>query len=198
MIFICSKPSIIRYIIPIFGSRSITKIPNDNHWENRRNFLHFHHHRKIKRQHWSCWRRSFTSPIPKVYSNLFLFNIRFIIREEATTSRDIRTQQDQAYLNSLAADREKARIAAQLKLEQEQAEKEVERKLIEKETLIATKLENRKRLIETLKPEPKEDEDGITKLSIRLPNGSRIVRRFFGDDDVEVFNIFFDVDKLGL
>lgn len=97
----------------------------------------------------------------------------------------IRQEQDEAYQQSLRADREK-----QLKREEESKRKEAEEK--ERQEKIARQEELHKGLIklkseisDKLPSEPFHDEDKIVKLVFKLPDGSRIKRSFLQDAKIK-------------
>ncbi|KAI3713384.1 hypothetical protein L1987_71961 [Smallanthus sonchifolius] len=106
-----------------------------------------------------------------------------------TAQRLIREQQNDEYLASLQADREKelleqaAREAAmeeeQRKLEQEQ---EIERQLAAKET--------------SLPQEPASDDDNAITLLVRMPDGGRRGRRFMKTDKLQHLFDFIDVGRV--
>ncbi|KAF9091803.1 hypothetical protein BGX29_010752 [Mortierella sp. GBA35] len=113
-------------------------------------------------------------------------------RREREMAREIRQQQDDAYQQSLRADREKARqqreareAAEQLKLEQER---------IEAEKLAALDRRERhlKYLFENLPEEPAAGETGCARLSFKLWNGERVIRRFRGTEPVEHVYVFIE------
>lgn len=105
-------------------------------------------------------------------------------KEERNMTRTIRQEQDQAYEQSLQADREKAR----LKKEQEEARlnaEKLEKQRIEDEVarenaIIEKRAALRKLLAETAEPNPSNEE--TVKLLIKLPNGNRHQRIFRRQD----------------
>jgi FAS-associated factor 2 len=106
-------------------------------------------------------------------------------RSEHEASRSIRAQQDSAYERSLALDRERTR---QKKLEEEQRrqEQELARKAEQEKALAAEKLlQWRRWRASTLHAEPASDDKNAARISVRLPDGGRIVRRFDGSLPVE-------------
>jgi FAS-associated factor 2 len=101
-------------------------------------------------------------------------------------ARQIRAQQDDAYLASLKADQEKERKAHELaearRLAEERARKEEEAR-----QSLALNRENWRRWALTQLPdEPHSNETDVTRLSFRLANGERVVRKFRTTDTVEV------------
>ncbi|CAG8447970.1 11910_t:CDS:2 [Cetraspora pellucida] len=113
-------------------------------------------------------------------------------RAERDAAREIREQQDNAYLASLEADREKERKARELedakKLASERAKKEAEERML----LLANKEKWRRWALTQLPNEPNQNETDVASLSFRLLNGERVVRRFRADDTVEMVYIFVD------
>ena len=106
-------------------------------------------------------------------------------RDQREMERRLRQEQDQAYLESLKADQEKER---QARLEREaQAKKEEEARLAEQEKLVYA--EKRKQYIRYLchkLPTEEPTEGSVAKLSFRLADGERVVRKFRGDLPLEV------------
>ncbi|CAG8695905.1 thioredoxin-like protein [Gigaspora rosea] len=113
-------------------------------------------------------------------------------RAERDSARQIREQQDSAYLASLQADQEKERKARELaeakKLASERAKREEEERML----LLANKEKWRRWALTQLPNEPNQNETNVTSLSFRLLNGERVVRRFRADDTVEMIYIFVD------
>ncbi|CAH1760431.1 12395_t:CDS:2 [Entrophospora sp. SA101] len=113
-------------------------------------------------------------------------------RAEREAARQIRDQQDMAYQASLLADQEKERKAHELaeakRLAEENAKKEkIQRKLTEEK-----KLKWRRWALSALPDEPPESDKNVARLSFRLANGERVVRRFKPDDTVEMMYVFVD------
>ncbi|KAJ1562101.1 FAS-associated factor 2, partial [Nowakowskiella sp. JEL0078] len=103
------------------------------------------------------------------------------VRAERTRNaqaRSIREQQDEAYQQSLRADQEKVRKAKEEKERLEKEKAEEERQENERKNLLETKMERKIRLRENMPLEPDSSESEVTKLSLRLPNGERLIRKF--------------------
>lgn len=115
-------------------------------------------------------------------------------QREVEASRSLREQQEQAYQASLARDLERERLARE-KAEKERREREeaerVQREQLELEARIRQwRLWALKNLV---KPEPAGGpKDGVARISIRLEDGKRVIRKFNGDDPVEVIYLFVD------
>lgn len=113
-------------------------------------------------------------------------------RAEQNASRNLRQEQETAYERSLAQDREKARkrreeAAAKEKAEQEERERE------EQKADKARKLAHwRKWRAQSLSAEPEADVKDAVRISIRLPTGERVVRRFFPSTELEELYAFVE------
>lgn len=111
---------------------------------------------------------------------------------EQQASRNLRQEQDSAYERSLAQDRERARR----KREEQEAQERAEREARE----VAEAAENRKRKIEqwrkwraqSLPPEPGAQVKDAVRISIRLPSGNRVIRRFGAEAELEELYSFID------
>ncbi|RZC72903.1 hypothetical protein C5167_048379 [Papaver somniferum] len=116
-----------------------------------------------------------------------------------TAQRLLREQQDDEYLASLQADREKAearlleeqaaRVAA---LEEERKkEQEAQQKLLEEEEFERTLAAKEA----SLPQEPATDDENAINLLIRMPDGSRRGRRFLKSDRLQSLFDFIDVGR---
>jgi FAS-associated factor 2 len=113
-------------------------------------------------------------------------------RAERNASRSIREQQDSAYERSLARDRERAKQ----KKEEEERQKAEDEKLRKEEEEHERALRNLQdwktwRAARVL-PEPSADDSTAVRLSIRLADGERAVRRFAGSASVEEIYAFVE------
>ncbi|KAI7817174.1 hypothetical protein BC939DRAFT_402918, partial [Gamsiella multidivaricata] len=113
-------------------------------------------------------------------------------RRERELAREIRQQQDDAYEQSLRADREKARQQKEAREAAEQQEREQERIEAEKQAALERRERHLKFLFETLPEEPAASEDGCARLSFKLWNGERVIRRFRGTEPVENVYVFIE------
>ncbi|EPY51362.1 UBA/UAS domain-containing protein Ucp10 [Schizosaccharomyces cryophilus OY26] len=107
-------------------------------------------------------------------------------RESRESTRELRRQQDDAYQASLARDRERQK---QAKEERERKQKEQE----EKERMLKLSLQYRSWLAVSIPSEPQPNTQAA-RLSIRLPDGTRVIRRF--EKDCLVKSIYEFVDSL--
>ncbi|KAF9431787.1 hypothetical protein BGZ76_011696 [Entomortierella beljakovae] len=113
-------------------------------------------------------------------------------RREREMAREIRQQQDSAYEQSLRADREKARQQREAKAAADKQKREEERIEAERVAALERKDRHLKYLLENLPDEPEAGEPGCARLSFKLWNGERVVRRFKGTEPVENVYIFIE------
>ncbi|CAN8308293.1 unnamed protein product [Cochlearia groenlandica] len=124
-----------------------------------------------------------------------------------TAQRLIREQQDDEYLASLQADRDKElksiRDAEARQLEEEAARKafleEEKRKEEEAQRKLEEEQELERQLVEkeaTLPKEPQADEDNAITLLVRMPDGTRRGRRFLRSDKLKCLFDFIDIGRV--
>jgi len=122
-------------------------------------------------------------------------------QREREQTRIIRQEQESAYEESLRKDRERER-KEKLERERKQREEELARqKQMEYERRVEEKKRYKQKLAESLPPEPNEDECETAQLSIRFPDGSRVIRSFRADDKLQVVYDFVeskDLDPLDI
>ncbi|KAF7726321.1 hypothetical protein EC973_008901 [Apophysomyces ossiformis] len=114
-------------------------------------------------------------------------------QDQREMERRLREEQDRAYHESLKADQEKERKAreereayARAQEEEQQAERERERQRQLREQYI-------RYLCSHLPAEPAADEQNdVTKISFRLANGERVIRKFRGQDRIEALYQFVE------
>ncbi|KAG0246155.1 hypothetical protein BGX31_004120 [Mortierella sp. GBA43] len=111
-------------------------------------------------------------------------------RRERELAREIRQQQDDAYEVSLRADREKARKQKEAQEAAKRQKMEEERIEAEKVAALERKERHLKYLFENLPEEPSAGEIGCARLSFKLWNGERVIRRFRGTELVENVYVF--------
>ncbi|KAF9335738.1 hypothetical protein BGZ91_010375 [Linnemannia elongata] len=113
-------------------------------------------------------------------------------RREREMAREIRQQQDDAYQQSLRADREKARQQKEAREAAEKLKHEQERIEAEKLAALGRRERHLKYLFDNLPEEPAAGEAGCARLSFKLWNGERVIRRFKGTEPVEHVYIFIE------
>jgi FAS-associated factor 2 len=113
-------------------------------------------------------------------------------RAEQQTTRSIRQAQDSAYERSLAQDRERAR---KKKEEAERKAKE-EKEALEREQAkerYAQNLEQwRKWRASSIPSEPSPEAKDIVRISLRMPSGDRVVRKFGAEAHIEELYAFVE------
>ncbi|KAL8724177.1 MAG: hypothetical protein Q9181_006943 [Wetmoreana brouardii] len=113
-------------------------------------------------------------------------------RNEQQATRSLREEQNTAYERSLAQDRERARQRREAEEARSRAERE------EKEKAAAAEQEARNReqwrlwRAATILPEPVGSGDHITRVSIRMVSGERVVRKFEAQADLESLYAFVE------
>ena len=113
-------------------------------------------------------------------------------RNEQQATRNLREEQNSAYERSLAQDRERTRQRKEAEAAQKRAEQETKAKA-EAEEKEAQKLEQWKRWrAQSLPAEPGSDVKDATRISMRLSDGERIVRKFTADSKIEELYAFVE------
>ncbi|PON46235.1 UBX domain-containing protein [Trema orientale] len=110
--------------------------------------------------------------------------------------RLIREQQDDEYLASLQADREKeqrAREEAEAREEEERQREEESRRKLEEEQELERQLAAKEA---TLPQEPAPDDENAVTLLVRMPDGSRRGRRFLKSDKLQSLFDFIDIGRV--
>lgn len=129
-------------------------------------------------------------------------------RAEANANRRLREEQDAAFAESLARDAARAReVEDQRRREEEAKEREEEARRVEAEERRRREDAERERVraiesrrvakASSLREEPEEGAEGVSKLAIRLPDGSRAARRFHSSDTIsDVYDFVDTLDEL--
>ncbi|GAA5812023.1 hypothetical protein MFLAVUS_005472 [Mucor flavus] len=117
-------------------------------------------------------------------------------RSQRDMERQLLKDQDAAYHQSLKADQEKTRLAEE---EKEVAARAQEQILYEKRQIELLK-EKREQYIQylyaNLPKEPEENAGKVAKLSFRLANGDRVIRKFNQNDTVDTLYRFVEIYPL--
>mmetsp|Transcript_39451 Transcript_39451/g.63964 ORF Transcript_39451/g.63964 Transcript_39451/m.63964 type:complete len:453 (+) Transcript_39451:29-1387(+) len=119
--------------------------------------------------------------------------------EERDRDRRIREEQDRAYQESLEADRQRERKAQEDAAREEQERLEAERESARQEADAEAKRQARahKQLLLESKVEPDKG-PGVIQILFRIPNGSRLSRRFRASDRLQEVFDFVDCQDLGI
>ncbi|KAL8210088.1 hypothetical protein R6Q57_006820 [Mikania cordata] len=113
-----------------------------------------------------------------------------------TAQRLIREQQDDEYLASLQADREKELLeqsAKEAAVEEERRKEEEARIKLEEEQELERQLAGKEA---SLPQEPTSDDENAVTLLVRMPDGSRRGRRFLRTDKLQHLFSFIDVARV--
>ncbi|KAL1637859.1 UBX domain-containing protein 10 [Neofusicoccum ribis] len=113
-------------------------------------------------------------------------------RAEHQAARSLRQAQDTAYERSLAQDRERARQKREAEEARQRAEKEEREKQEAKERAARNLEQWRKWRAQSVAAEPSSDAKDIVRISLRMPSGDRIVRRFTPDTQIEELYAFVE------
>ena len=112
--------------------------------------------------------------------------------QEQQASRNLRQEQDSAYERSLAQDRERALRRREEQEAQTKAEQEAIAKTEAKEYRRRNLEQWRQWRLQSLPDEPDAASKDATRISIRLADGERVVRRFRVDADLEELYAFVE------
>jgi FAS-associated factor 2 len=121
-------------------------------------------------------------------------------RAEQQATRNIRQAQDSAYERSLAQDRERSRRKKEEAERKAREEKEAREKEEAKERYAQNLEQWRKWRAASLASEPGLEEKDVVRISVRMPDGERVVRRFAADASIEELYAFvecYDILKDG-
>ncbi|KAJ5291990.1 hypothetical protein N7478_001241 [Penicillium angulare] len=106
-------------------------------------------------------------------------------RAEQQASRSLREQQDSAYERSLAIDRERARQRREAEAARQREEQEAADRQAAEEKRERDLAQWKQWRAQTLPVEPGTDVKDAVRISVRLPSGERIMRRFAADAEIE-------------
>ena len=113
-------------------------------------------------------------------------------RQEQQASRSLRQEQEGAYERSLAQDREKVRKRREKEVEREKADRE-ERERAERKANAARLLDEWRRWRgRSIPSEPGSEVKDAVRISLRLPSGERLVRKFRAEAELEELYAFVE------
>ncbi|KAI9795511.1 MAG: hypothetical protein M1833_006981 [Piccolia ochrophora] len=113
-------------------------------------------------------------------------------RASRQAERSIREEQNTAYERSLAQDRERARQRREADAARARAEQEAERKAASRDLRARNLQQWRRWRAQSLPPEPGPDVPDASRVSIRMPEGERVVRKFRSGADIEELYAFVE------
>ncbi|KAK2829084.1 hypothetical protein Q7C36_017074 [Tachysurus vachellii] len=111
-------------------------------------------------------------------------------REERNQTQVLRQQQDEAYLRSLSADQEKERKKKEEQEKRRQEEEAARQTCLAKERRKRILAEEKERKSECLPPEPPQDDPDCLEIMFKLPNDTRVKRRFLFSQSLSVIHDF--------
>uniref|UniRef100_A0A6I8PVD6 FAS-associated factor 2 n=1 Tax=Xenopus tropicalis TaxID=8364 RepID=A0A6I8PVD6_XENTR len=111
-------------------------------------------------------------------------------REERNQTQVLRQQQDEAYLASLRADQEKERKKKEKQEQKRREEEEAQLKQMLEERKKRNLEEEKERKSECLPAEPVPDHPDNVKIIFKMPNGTRVERRFLFTQSLSVIHDF--------
>lgn len=119
-------------------------------------------------------------------------------RASREAERSLREQQNSAYERSLAQDRERARQRREAEAARKRAEEEAREQMQEHERRERDMRQWKRWRAQRLSAEPGAEVEGLTRVSIRMPSGERVLRRFASEAAIEELYAFVECyDLLG-
>ncbi len=113
-------------------------------------------------------------------------------RAEQQASRSLREEQNSAYERSLAQDRERTRQKKEAEEAKARAELQAKRKAENDKKKALDLLQWRKWRAQSLPSEPSADTKDAIRISVRMPSGERVVRRFAPESNMETLYAFVE------
>ncbi|KAI4724595.1 UBX-domain-containing protein [Aureobasidium sp. EXF-10728] len=113
-------------------------------------------------------------------------------RAEQQASRSLRDEQNSAYERSLAQDRERARQRKEAEAARQQAEREEKERAEAKARKAENILQWRKWRANSLPQEPAPTVSDAVRISVRMPSGERVIRKFGADAPLEELYAFVE------
>ena len=113
-------------------------------------------------------------------------------RAQQQASRDLREAQNSAYERSLAQDRERLKQRREAEAAKEREEKEAQRSEERRERHARDLAQWRRWRGQKLSAEPSDSNKEAVRISIRMPSGDRILRRFDPSAELEELYAFVD------
>lgn len=113
-------------------------------------------------------------------------------RAEQQASRSLREQQDSAYERSLAIDRERARQRREAEAARQREEQEAAERQAAEEKRIQDLQQWRQWRARSIAEEPGADAKDAVRISVRLPSGERVIRKFSPDASIDELYAFVE------
>ena len=113
-------------------------------------------------------------------------------RSEQQAARSLREEQNSAYERSLAQDRERARQRKEAEAAQQKAEREERERAEAKQRKAQNILQWRIWRLHSLPQEPAPTVSDVVRISVRMPSGERVIRKFGADAPLEELYAFVE------
>ncbi|KAI4739535.1 UBX-domain-containing protein [Aureobasidium sp. EXF-12298] len=113
-------------------------------------------------------------------------------RSEQQASRSLREEQNSAYERSLAQDRERARQRKEAEAARQKAEREERERAEAKSRKAQNILQWRKWRAHSVPQEPAPTVSDAVRISVRMPSGERVIRKFGADAPLEELYAFVE------
>ncbi|KAG9616745.1 UBX-domain-containing protein, partial [Aureobasidium melanogenum] len=113
-------------------------------------------------------------------------------RSEQQASRSLREEQNSAYERSLAQDRERARQRKEAEAARQKAENEERERAEAKARKAQNILQWKKWRAQSLPQEPASTVSDVVRISVRMPSGERVIRKFGADAPLEELYAFVE------
>ncbi|KAL9115310.1 MAG: hypothetical protein Q9187_007314 [Circinaria calcarea] len=117
-------------------------------------------------------------------------------RAAQQASRNLRQEQNSAYERSLAQDRERMRQRREAEAAKLQAEREANLKIEASKRLAHQRDQWKRWRSKQVASEPEADIKEVTRISVRMPSGERVIRRFPPDAGIEELYAFVECHDL--
>ena len=117
-------------------------------------------------------------------------------RAEQDATRRLREEQNSAYERSLAQDRERARQKREAESARQRAEKEAQEKAEAEEREHRNLEQWQYWRASQIKEEPGAEAKDTVRISVRLPSGERVMRKFFSDATLEELYAFVECYRI--
>jgi FAS-associated factor 2 len=113
-------------------------------------------------------------------------------RTEQQASQTLRQEQDSAYERSLARDRERARQRREAEAARQREEQAEAERIAAEEKYVSDLKQWKKWRVQSLLEEPGPEIKDAVRISIRLPSGERVIRRFAPNASLEEIYAFVE------
>jgi FAS-associated factor 2 len=113
-------------------------------------------------------------------------------RAEQEASRSLREEQNSAYERSLAHDRERTRLKKEADAAKARADLQAKQELAAEEKKAQDLLQWKRWRAQSLPEEPSTNVHDVIRVSVRMPSGERVIRRFPPGSGMEVLYAFVE------